>query len=79
MSRKLQAISAGAPGWRRARLTIVICFVISLLYNAIGLSLALAGLLSPLVAAILMPVSSLTVVGTSVGLARWWARGVPAS
>jgi len=64
---------------RRARLTIVICFVISLLYNAIGLSLALAGLLSPLVAAILMPVSSLTVVGTSVGLARWWARGVPAS
>ncbi len=64
---------------RRARRTIVICFVISVFYNVIGLSLALAGLLSPLVAAILMPVSSLTVVGTSVGLARWWARGVPAS
>ncbi len=64
---------------RRARQTIVICFGISLLYNVIGLSLALAGLLSPLVAAVLMPVSSLTVVGTSVGLARWWARGVPAA
>lgn len=63
---------------RRARRTIIICFVISLFYNAIGLSLALAGLLSPLVAAILMPVSSLTVVGTSVGLARWWAGRVPA-
>jgi Cu+-exporting ATPase len=63
---------------RRARQTVVICFVISLLYNAVGLSVALAGLLSPLVAAVLMPVSSLTVIGTSVGLARWWARGVPA-
>jgi Cu+-exporting ATPase len=62
---------------RRARRAIVVCFVISLFYNAIGLSLALAGLLSPLVAAILMPISSLTVVGTSVGMARWWARAVP--
>jgi Cu+-exporting ATPase len=64
---------------RRARRAVLVCFVISLAYNAIGLSLALAGLLSPLVAAILMPISSLTVVGTSVGLARWWARDIPAS
>lgn len=34
----------------------------SLVYNAIGASLAIAGVLSPLVAAVLMPASSLTVV-----------------
>ena len=38
----------------------------SVVYNAIGASLAMAGMLSPLVAAILMPASSLTVV-----LASW--------
>jgi Cu+-exporting ATPase len=74
---QLAALPAVLAYARRARRTIVICFVISVIYNAAGLSVALAGLLSPLVAAILMPVSSLTVVGTSVGLARWWARGVP--
>jgi len=36
---------------------------ISLLYNFVGLSFAIRGLLSPLVSAILMPLSSLTVVG----------------
>jgi Cu+-exporting ATPase len=74
---QLAALPAVLAYARRAKRTIVICFVISVIYNALGLSLALAGLLSPLVAAVLMPVSSLTVVGTSVGLARWWARGVP--
>lgn len=38
----------------------------SLAYNAIGASLAMAGLLTPLIAALLMPTSSLTVV-----LASW--------
>jgi len=37
-------------------------FAISLAYNFIGVSVAVAGFLSPLVAAILMPVSSVTVV-----------------
>ena len=54
----------------RARRVIVICFVVSLLYNALGLSLALAGRLTPLVTAILMPVSSLTIVALSVGMMR---------
>ena len=39
--------------------------VVSLSYNAIGLSFAVQGLLTPLVAAILMPISSLSVVGLS--------------
>ncbi len=37
-------------------------FIISFLYNAIGLSYAVAGLLSPIIAAILMPLSSVSVV-----------------
>lgn len=38
-------------------------FCISLLYNIIGLSYAVQGTLSPLIAAILMPLSSITVIG----------------
>lgn len=41
---------------------IKISFAISLLYNMIGLSFAMAGKLSPVIAAILMPVSSITIV-----------------
>ena len=41
---------------------IIISFIISFLYNIIGLSFAVLGLLSPIVAAILMPVSSISVV-----------------
>ncbi|MDZ4666542.1 MAG: heavy metal translocating P-type ATPase metal-binding domain-containing protein [bacterium] len=37
-------------------------FVISLLYNIIGLSFAVQGILSPVVAAILMPISSISVI-----------------
>jgi len=58
---------------RRARQIVVLCFVVSIVYNVIGLSFALAGWLTPLAAAILMPVSSLTVIGLSVGLTRWTA------
>ena len=41
---------------------IVISFAISLLYNIVGLSFALQGTLSPVVAAILMPVSSVSII-----------------
>jgi len=40
-------------------------FIISFLYNAIALSFAVTGHLTPLVAAILMPISSITVVSFS--------------
>jgi Cu+-exporting ATPase len=55
---------------RRARRVIVLCFAVSVAYNVVGIGLALSGHLTPLVTAILMPVSSLTVVGLSVGLMR---------
>jgi len=41
---------------------IYISFVISFLYNLIGISFAIQGVLSPIVAAVLMPLSSISVV-----------------
>ena len=41
---------------------IKISFIISILYNAVGLTLAVQGLLTPVFSAILMPLSSITVV-----------------
>jgi Cu+-exporting ATPase len=56
---------------------IIGAFIISVIYNAIGLTLALMGLLTPLITAILMPVSSLTVIGFSIGMTSWKARHIP--
>lgn len=44
--------------------------LISLLYNVIGLGFAIQGLLSPLIAAVLMPLSSLTVIGFAL-ISTW--------
>ncbi len=41
---------------------IIVSFIISLLYNFVGLSFAVTGTLSPLVAAILMPISTISLV-----------------
>jgi len=52
-------------------MTIVkITFVISLLYNVVGLTIAVMGEMSPLVAAILMPISSISVVAFT-SLSTW--------
>ncbi len=49
-------------------------FVISGLYNVVGVSIAAAGLLSPIVCAILMPLSSATVVAFACGTTAWLGR-----
>ena len=46
------------------------CYIFSVIYNIIGLSFALSGLLTPLIAAILMPISSISVVLISTLMAR---------
>ncbi|WP_338874660.1 heavy metal translocating P-type ATPase metal-binding domain-containing protein [Spirosoma sp. SC4-14] len=51
-------------------------FVVSLLYNFMGLTYALTGHLSPIVAAILMPISSATMLAiATIGMRNWnrWA------
>ena len=45
-------------------------FLISSLYNVVGISFAARGLLSPVICAILMPLSSVTVVAFACGLTR---------
>jgi len=49
-------------------------FVISFMYNAIALSFAVSGNLTPLVAAILMPISSISVVGFTSLAVNYVAR-----
>lgn len=49
-------------------------FLISTLYNVVGISIAAAGRLSPVVCAVLMPLSSITVVVFAVGAVHWTAR-----
>ena len=51
-------------------------FVISALYNVVGVSIAAAGLLAPIVCAILMPLSSATVVVFACGATAWLGRGL---
>lgn len=47
------------------------CLGFSISYNLIGLSIAISGHMTPLVAAILMPISSITVVFLSTFLVLW--------
>lgn len=51
---------------------VIAAFIISFLYNVIGLSFAVTGNLSPVVAAILMPISSISVVGFATA-STWMA------
>ncbi|HRE66491.1 MAG TPA: heavy metal translocating P-type ATPase metal-binding domain-containing protein [Cyclobacteriaceae bacterium] len=62
---------------RLARKSTVILktgFVISFFYNAVAISVAMSGFLTPLIAAVLMPISSISVVGFSSLAVTWVAR-----
>ena len=59
---------------RSGKKIILFSFVISILYNIIGLYFALQGTLSPLIAAILMPTSSLSIILITFGLSNVMAR-----
>lgn len=50
---------------------VFVAFGISFLYNIVGLSFAMSGHLTPLISAILMPISSVTVVGFVTLLISW--------
>jgi Cu+-exporting ATPase len=53
---------------------IIASFILSLLYNTVGLYFALLGTLSPLVAAILMPISSVSIILITYGLSGLLAK-----
>lgn len=61
---------------KRMRKVVVMSLVISLLYNVVGLSFAVRGELTPLFAAILMPLSSVTVVAFIALAVGWRARAM---
>ncbi|UUC44293.1 heavy metal translocating P-type ATPase [Flavobacterium cerinum] len=54
--------------------TIMMSFGLSLLYNVVGLSFAVSGNLSPLVAAIIMPLSTITIVSFVTVMSNLYAR-----
>ncbi|MBK8556704.1 MAG: HAD-IC family P-type ATPase [Lewinellaceae bacterium] len=59
-------------------LTVQRAYLLAAVYNVIGLSYAVTGTLSPVVAAILMPLSSVTIVLFGVGMGSWksWRLGL---
>jgi Cu+-exporting ATPase len=59
---------------RRSARVVRAGFVISALYNVVGVSIAAAGLLAPIVCAILMPASSVSVVVFAGVVTMWMAR-----
>jgi Cu+-exporting ATPase len=59
---------------RKATRVVRVSFAISACYNVVGVSIAAAGVLSPLVCAVLMPLSSLSVVLFACAATTWCAR-----
>ena len=49
-------------------------FAFSFIYNIVGLGFAVSGLLTPVVAAILMPISSITIIIYGVAVSSWLAN-----
>jgi len=61
---------------RKSARIVRVSFAISALYNALGVSIAAAGILSPLICAILMPLSSISVVLFACGTVQIAARNI---
>lgn len=61
---------------KATRWVVFACFGLSFLYNFVGLFFAVRGELSPLISAILMPISSVSVLFLSLGLLKYAERKV---
>ena len=61
---------------KNAMKTIYMSFGLSLLYNAVGLTFALTGELSPLFAAIIMPMSAITIVSFVTILSKFYGKRI---
>jgi Cu2+-exporting ATPase len=59
----LQHLVSVIRGAGRTMDTVRRLIIVSLIYNAVGSALAMAGFIDPIAAAVLMPASSLTVIG----------------
>lgn len=61
---------------KKAITTIKMSFGISLLYNIVGLTFAVTGNLLPLVAAIIMPLSTITIISFVTLMSNYYARNL---
>jgi Cu+-exporting ATPase len=59
---------------KSGRSIIMTSFVLSILYNIIGLYFAVQGILSPVIAAILMPISSVSIILLTYSMSGWLWR-----
>ena len=59
---------------KKAMLTIKMSFGLSLLYNVVGLAFAVTGKLNPLTAAIIMPLSTITIVSFVTLMSNYYAK-----
>jgi P-type Cu+ transporter len=58
---------------RSSKRIIYVSFAISVLYNIVGLGFAVTGTLSPLICAIIMPISSVSVIAWTTAATHWSA------
>lgn len=68
---KIQFLSHFLNFGQYAARALMICMIFSLLYNIIGMTFAILGYVTPLFAAILMPLSSITIVFLSTALIQF--------
>lgn len=61
---------------RRQKVIIYASFVLSVLYNFVGLFYAVTGELEPVIAAILMPISSISIVLLTTGMSTYYERNL---
>lgn len=61
---------------KKAITTIKMSFTLSLVYNVVGLSFAITGNLLPLVAAIIMPLSTITIVSFVTLMSNFYSRNL---
>ncbi len=59
---------------KQAKTTVYACFAVSTFYNVVGLTFAVRGALSPLIAAVLMPFISIGIIALATGLTALKAR-----
>lgn len=61
---------------KRSKTIIAFTFLISAIYNVVGLWFAIQGILQPVIAAVLMPLSSLTIIALTYLLTHYYAKKV---
>jgi P-type Cu+ transporter len=61
---------------KASKKVVIASFILSFLYNIVGLSFAVTANLSPIIAAVLMPISSITVVSFATLMTNWAGKRI---